>query len=52
MNVKKTNPKFPLRQMLQFDLFSCEIFALLFAICSEVLKMFVPSETFGKVSSV
>lgn len=52
MNVKKTNPKFPLWLMLQLDRFSCEIFALLLAICSEFLKIFVPSQTFGKVSSI
>lgn len=35
--------------MLQIDLFSREIFALLLAICCKVLKIFVPAETFGKI---
>lgn len=35
--------------MIQIDLFSRKIFVVLLAICDRVLKIFVPSETFGKV---
>lgn len=35
--------------MLQLDLFSCTSFAVLLAICSRVLEIVTPSETFGIV---